>query len=101
FLEHRRPIDLFPQREGFVAHPLLGPLAIVDVRSARIPPDDPSLLVAERVVADQEPAVLAIVASYAPFDLKWHPTGQPVGALVPQSGPVLGVEQARVALGIR
>jgi hypothetical protein len=48
--------------EVLVAHPLLGSLAVVDVRSARIPAEDASLLVAQWMVADQEPPVLAILA---------------------------------------
>src|SRR2546426_5039633 len=80
---------------------LLRPLAVVDVRSARIPTEDPSLLVAQGMVPDQEPAVLAIRAPHAPLEFEWQRTGQPLAALLLQSGPVLGMEQHWVAPGVR
>ena len=45
FLEHRRAIDVFAQRQVFVAHPLFGLLALVNVRARRIPAQDLSLFV--------------------------------------------------------
>src|SRR5207302_10319260 len=62
FFVHRRTIDLFPQREVFVAHPLLGPLAIVDVSSCREPPRHSPLFIQQRLVAKQKPAIPAIFA---------------------------------------
>jgi hypothetical protein len=69
-LKHRRTIDLFPQREVFVAHPLLGPLAIVDVSSCREPPRHSPLFIQQRLVAKQKPAIPAIFAEHALFNLK-------------------------------
>ena len=70
-----------------VAQPLLGPLAIVDVRSTGVPAKDPSFLVAQGMVPDQEPAVLAIVAPQAPLEFEWHRAGQPLRCAHPSVGP--------------
>ena len=45
FLEHRGASDVFAQRQVFVAHPLFGLLALVNVRARRIPAQDLSLVV--------------------------------------------------------
>src|SRR5580698_3327547 len=52
--------NFFPQRDVFVPRPILSALAIVDVRSGRIPSRQVSLVVAEGVVTIEEPAILAI-----------------------------------------
>src|SRR6185503_17960741 len=77
------------------------PPAIVAVRSARIPPEDPSLLVAQGIVADQEPPVLAVLAPHATLDLEGHLAGEPPEPLILQSGPVVWIVQRRIAPGVR
>src|SRR2546427_8710322 len=68
--EHGGPYDVFAQRNVFVAHPVFRSLAIVDVGSRGIPAHETPLFVAERVVTDEEPTVLAILPPCALFDFK-------------------------------
>ena len=69
-LEHRRAVDVFAQREIFVAHAIFGALAIVDVGFRCIPADDTAVGVANGVVADQEPTILPVVAARALLGFK-------------------------------
>src|SRR6266850_6388513 len=57
FFEHRCLVDFFPQRHVLLLQSLLGPLAIVDVLTIELPPNQLSLVVAKRVVPDEEPAI--------------------------------------------
>src|SRR5882762_7564147 len=76
FFEHGGPYDVFAQRNVFVAHPVFRSLAIVDVGSRGIPAHETPLFVAERVVTDEEPTVLAILPPCALFDLKRQAAGK-------------------------
>jgi hypothetical protein len=69
-LEHRRAIDLFAQREILAQDAVFGALALVDVSPGGIPPDDMAVVVANRVVADQEPAILPVFAAHALLGFK-------------------------------
>src|SRR5258708_35464743 len=53
------------------------------------------------MVPHQEAPVLAVLALEAPLDFEWHLAGQPLAALIPQSSPILGMEESRVAPGVR
>src|SRR5258708_2131363 len=77
------------------------PIAVTHGRPARVPTDDLSLLVAQRMVLDQEPSILAIPPPQAPFDLERHSIQYPLTALILHSSPVLGVEERRYAPRIR
>jgi hypothetical protein len=44
----------------------------MDVRSRRIPANHPSLVVKQRVVLNEKPAVLSILAADSLFVLKWR-----------------------------
>src|ERR1700675_3421504 len=59
-LEHECLIDLLPQRKVFVTHPLLGPLAILDIGCRRIPPCEASLFIHHRFKAEKKPAILPV-----------------------------------------
>jgi hypothetical protein len=61
FLEHRCAIEVFAQRQVFVAHPLFALLALVDVRARRIPAQEASLVIPQRVVPVEKPAILPAV----------------------------------------
>ena len=69
-LEHRRAIDLLAQREILASDAVVGALAIVDIGSGGIPADDRAVVVANRVVADQEPAILSVAAARAQLGFK-------------------------------
>src|SRR5258708_11350408 len=53
------------------------------------------------MVPHQEAPVLAVLALEAPVDFEWLLAGQPLAALIPQSSPILGMEESRVAPGVR
>src|SRR5262249_39913960 len=72
----------------FIAHPLFRTLAFIDVRSGPIPTENPSSVVPQRAVTDQEPAVLSIFAPHAPLGFKWQPTAQRLAALNLQRGQI-------------
>src|SRR6202043_3294181 len=71
FLEHRRMIDFLAQREVLFARSLLGLLAILDVGTRRVPTNDVSRFVSQRVVMNQEPAILTIPATDSSFVREW------------------------------
>src|ERR1700746_597436 len=68
--EHRRTVDFFAQHEIFILRPFLAAFAIVDVGSRCIPTHEFFLFVAERVVTDEEPTILAILSQRSLFDFK-------------------------------
>src|SRR6202048_5488496 len=61
FLEHGRAYDVFPQRNVFVSCPVFGALAVIDIGSSYIPAHQASLFIVERVVTEEEPAILTIL----------------------------------------
>src|SRR5437762_724465 len=74
---------------------LLGALAVMDVRSGGIPAREPSLLVVQGVMANQEPAVLTILQPHALLSIERHTACERPGAFVPHSVNVIGVIEAR------
>src|SRR4029077_18170005 len=56
-LEHRRCVDFLSQGDVFLLESLLGVLAIIDIRTADIPVDDLSLVIANRFGTSKKPAV--------------------------------------------
>src|SRR5689334_21062891 len=93
-LEHRLSIDLLSQREIFVAYPLLGADAIVNVGPRRIPADHLALLVSEWVVTNQEPAILAVFPKGALLGFERQAVHQGGLALVSGSLQVIGMEDS-------
>src|SRR5262249_29669767 len=75
-LEHRRLVDFLPEREGFLVGALLGPFSVVDVGSGAIPANDPSLVVEERVVVDEKPAIPAVAPETSLLVAEGHGTRQ-------------------------
>src|SRR2546427_6700318 len=55
-LEHRHLVDLFAKRDVLVSDRFLRPLPILDVGPRDIPARDPTVLVPQRVRAEQKPA---------------------------------------------
>jgi hypothetical protein len=53
--------EAFAQRQVVVAHPLFSLLGLVDVRARRIPPQEMSLVIPQRVVLDEKPPKLSVV----------------------------------------
>src|SRR5258705_11819278 len=62
-LEHRRLVDFFSQCHVFLLKPLFRPLAIVDISTGDIPPEDLALVVAHRVVTSQKPTITSITST--------------------------------------
>src|SRR5580658_4366763 len=71
FLKHEDLIDLLSQSEVLLPRFLLRLFAIVDVSTGRIPADDFSSLITQRVVLDEEPTILTISAPHSPFVREW------------------------------
>src|SRR5260221_2139743 len=64
-LEHRGLVDLLSKRDVFLLQFLLVSLAILDVGACDVPSNDLSLIVSERVVTKQEPAIRSVGATHA------------------------------------
>jgi hypothetical protein len=67
--------DVFAQRNVFVSCPVFATLAIIDVGSRRIPAHQSSLFVAERVVTDEEPAILTVLPARSRATLNCRGSG--------------------------
>src|SRR4029453_8739553 len=59
-LEHRRRVNVLPERDVFLLKSLHGSLALVDIGARNIPAPDLSVVVAHRIVASQKPAIASI-----------------------------------------
>src|SRR5271157_3153778 len=53
----------------------LGSLAVLDVGARAVPPQEPSLLIPERIVSHQEPAILSVFSSYSCLHLNRSTVG--------------------------
>src|SRR5216683_1969202 len=84
-LEHRRPVDLFAQRDIFASHPLFGLLAVFDVGPCRIPANNVSLLVPQRMVADKKPTILPAAPPCSLLIFEWRTACKRLLAFVTQS----------------
>src|SRR6266478_1985576 len=64
-LKHRSLINLFTESGVLLLQFILVSLAILDVRTCDVPPNDLSLVVSERVVTNQKPAIRSVAATQA------------------------------------
>ena len=91
-LEHRRAIDLFAQREVLASDAVFSSLAVVDVSSGGIPADDMAVVVAERVVADQEPTILSVFAERAVLGFERFTAYEPIAAFLLEPRHIVRME---------
>src|SRR5258708_9566038 len=68
--EHRGLVDLLSKRNVFLLQFILVSLAILDVGTCDIPPNDLSMVVSERVVTNQKPAIRSVAATQALLHLQ-------------------------------
>src|SRR5262249_38023681 len=76
-----------------ISESLLCEFSILDVESRHIPSIDFSLSIEQRVVADQEPAIFAVLAERALLIFEWHGSKQRVASLLTQPLYILRVEK--------
>ena len=81
-LEHRVTIDLLSQRQIFIACPLFGSDAVIDVSSRRVPASHLPLLISERVVTNEKPTILAVFPSSPLLNFERNATSESSLALV-------------------
>jgi len=91
-LEHGGSQDILAQGNRFVAHPLLGALAVIDVSARGIPADDPAVRVDQRVVPYQKPAILPVFAERSLLVLERHTFRESLAAFVAQPRDIFRVE---------
>jgi len=94
-----------------VAHPLFGLLALVNVRARRIPAQEPSLGILQRVILVEQPAILPVVPPGALFVGKRGPACQrllavvvpplPIVRLIPPGTKVRGHHLVQGETGVR
>src|SRR5439155_834413 len=99
FLEHRRAIDLFAQRDVLVADPIFRLLAIVDVRRRRVPSDNVSVLIAHGTIPDQKPTIMAVVTSGSLFVLERLSPRERVASLLLEAFDIFGVKHSSAKRG--
>src|SRR6266403_1471473 len=92
FLKHERLIDLLPERKVFVAHPLLGSLAILNIRPSRVPANNVPAIVAKGIVADKKPAIVTVFSQPSLLKFKRLTARERLLALVAQPFHIPGVE---------
>src|SRR6195256_140709 len=61
--EHRGLVDFLSKRNVLLLQFILVSLAILDVSTCDVPPNDLSLVVSERVVTNQKPAIRSVAAT--------------------------------------
>src|SRR3984893_15963647 len=88
-LKHEDLIDLLSQRNVLLPRSFLRLFAIVYVGTGCIPADDHSSLVPQRVVSDQKPAMMTILAARSSFVLGWNSSRDRGSTLVAQSLEIL------------
>src|SRR5882762_8151612 len=91
-LKHECLIELLPQRKVFVTHPVLGLLAILDIRPSCIPANNAPLVVAKRIVTDKKPAIVTVFSKRSLLSFKRLTARERLMALLAQSFHILGVE---------
>ena len=62
-LKHRRALDLFAQRDVLISQAIFGLFMIFNVRSCPEPLDNVSVLIEQRVTANQEPSIPPIFSA--------------------------------------
>src|SRR6266581_3108091 len=75
FLEHRSLVDLLAKGNVLLLKFLFGSLALINIRRRNIPTLDLSLVVVERIVTNQEPAIIPIRAPHSQLQLVSGATG--------------------------
>src|SRR5437667_843182 len=78
----------------FSSCPVFGALAIIDVGSRRIPAHQSSLFVAERVVTNEEPAILTVLPARSLFDFKRQAASKRRLALLAQPLEIFRMEDS-------
>src|SRR5713101_4173914 len=68
--EHRGLVDLLSKRNVLLLQFILVSLAILDVGTCDVPPNDLSLVVEERAVTNQKPAIRSVAATQALLHLQ-------------------------------
>src|SRR5882762_2481801 len=68
--EHRGLVDFLSKRNVLLLQFLLVSFAILDVGTCDVPPNDLSLVVSERVVTNQKPAIRSVAATQAFLQLE-------------------------------
>src|SRR5437762_3707121 len=91
-LEHRIPIYLLAQRKIFVTRSFFHSDAFMNIGTSCIPACHLSLLIAERVVPNEEPTVLAIFPKRAHFSFEWKHAFHRGPSLAAQSFEVVRME---------
>src|SRR5260221_1510470 len=91
-------IDFLSQREVLFARSLLGLLAILDVGTRRVPTNDVSRFVSQRVVLNQEPTILTIPAAESSFVREWDSSRDRRIAFVAQSLSILRMKDLTKAI---
>src|ERR1700722_7828857 len=86
--------DFFSQRKVFVPHPLLGLLAIVDVRPSGIPANNVPVVVTKGIVADKKPAIVTVFPKRSLLEFKRLTARERPLALLAQPFQILGVEDS-------
>src|ERR1700687_1710875 len=94
FLKHECLIDLLPERKVFVTHPLLGSLAILNIRPSRIPANNVPVVVAKGIVADKKPAIVTVFSKRSLLKFKRLPARERPLALLAHPFQILGVEDS-------
>src|SRR2546422_5819084 len=77
------------QRERLVAQSVFAAPAILDVGTRRVPANDVSSFVSQRIVVNQVPTILTIPAAHSSFVLEWDPSRDRRIAFVAQSLEIL------------
>src|SRR6202008_1486664 len=72
-LEHRRSVDFLSERDVFLLKSFLADFAIVDVGTGDIPADYLSFAIANRIGADQKPAVASVAFAKPQLQLVGRP----------------------------
>src|ERR1700737_4367216 len=68
--EHRGLVDFLSKRNVLLLQFIFVSLAILDVDTCDVPPNDLSLVVSERVVTKQKPAIRSVAATHALLHLQ-------------------------------
>ena len=69
-------VDVFTKGNIFIFRSVFGPFAIIDVGSRRVPAHQTSVFVAERVVTEEDPAILTIFPEHSLLDFKRQAASQ-------------------------
>lgn len=94
-LKHQDLIDLLSQRDVLLLRSLLGLFAIFDIDSGRVPANGAALLIAQRVVTDEKPALLSIMPVCSLFVFKWNAAQECFSAFLSNPLHVLWMEHPR------